>query len=467
MGGEVNGQWTRKMDSGEGKVKKNHSEENLKRIAEKIFTSAVAEVDPKRCIDKVLTVDADTLTVGRSTCRLDEIGHLYLIGIGKASAAMAFAVETRLGDRIEDGVVVTKYDHGMPLTRCRLIEAGHPIPDENGMKASDAILDLVRRAGPDDLILCLISGGGSALSPAPAEGISLEDKQETTRLLLSCGATIHEINTIRKHLSRIKGGQLCRNANGARIISMILSDVIGDDLDMIASGMTAPDPTDYRRCKAIFSQYRLWDGLPKSVQRHMTAGIEGRIPDTPKPESPDFDRVENHIVGSLSDALNAAATAAQSQGFNPLILSSTIQGEALEVAKVIASIGKEVSRSGHPIPAPACILSGGETTVTLKGEGIGGRNMELALAAAIELSGASNTVLLSAGTDGTDGPTDAAGAFATGSTLSRAHEMGISARDFLQNNDSYRLFKPLNDLLITGPTRTNVMDLQILLVARF
>ena len=445
-------------------MKCKHSEETLKQMAKTIFTAAVDEVDPKRCIERHLNLDEKTLYLGNRPYRLNEIDNIYLIGIGKASAAMAHAVEEMLGKWIVDGVVVTKYDHGMPLTRCRIFEAAHPIPDENGVTASRAILNLAKKAGSKDLILCLISGGGSALTPAPAEGISLEAKQETTRLLLGCGATIHEINTIRKHLSEIKGGQLCRNANGARIISMILSDVIGDDLDMIASGITAPDHTNFDDCMEILHHYTLWDKLPASVRYHMTAGQRGLISDTPKPGSPDFEKVENYIVGSLSDALGAAGTAAEKIGFKPLILSSTIQGEASEVAKVLASVGMEVSRSGNPIPAPACILSGGETTVTLKGNGLGGRNMELALAAGIELSGASNMVLLSAGTDGTDGPTDAAGAFASGSTIFRGDALGLSAKAYLIENNSYHYFKPLDDLLITGPTRTNVMDLQILLV---
>jgi hydroxypyruvate reductase len=377
---------------------------------------------------------------------------------------MAQSVEALLGDRVDDGVVITKYRHGASLRRCRVLEAGHPEPDANGIDATAALIDLVAAAGPDDLILCLLSGGGSALTPAPVEGISLADKQETTRLLLSSGATIHEINTVRKHLSRVKGGQLCRLANGARMVSLIISDVVGDDLDIIASGITSPDPSTYEDCIQILGRYDLLGSLPGSVRRHLTAGCQGRVKETPKPGDPLFSNVENLIVGGISDALAAAETEARRQGYHTMVLTSMVQGEAREVAKVLCAIAKEIRCSGRPIPAPACLLSGGETTVTVKGDGLGGRNMELALAAGIELSGLANTLLLSAGTDGTDGPTDAAGAFADGLTVSRAQAREISPHGHLADNDAYHFFNSMGDLFITGPTRTNVMDLQILLV---
>ena len=439
-------------------------EDRLKTIATAIFMAGIRAVDPAGCVNRHLHINGGDLRVGETFHCLNKIGKLFLIGAGKASAAMARSAERLLGERIDAGLVITKYDHGVPLDRCRMMEAGHPVPDENGARATDAMLDLVSTAGPDDLILCMISGGGSALTPAPVDGISLADKQETTRLMLACGATIHEINTIRKHLSRIKGGQLCRHANGARIVSLILSDVIGDNLDIIASGSTAPDPGTFGDCEAILRRYDLMDRIPGPVSRHLSQGTLGRLDETPKPGDPVFDRVANRIVGSISDVLSAAENESRRQGFTPLVLSSMIQGEARDVAKVLCAVAKEVHRSGHPIPAPACLLSGGETTVTIRGDGLGGRNMELALAAGLELSGDSHTLLLSAGTDGTDGPTDAAGAFANGSTVARADALGISAQHYLANNDAYRFFHPLGDLLVTGPTRTNVMDLQVLLV---
>jgi glycerate-2-kinase len=437
----------------------------LKQRAREIFEAGLRAVAPEACVGKYLKVSGSGLHACGSDIDLDRIRRIYVAGAGKASAAMAKEVEKVLGSRIHGGVVVTKYGHGLPLDHCRVMEAGHPVPDENGMAGATALLDLVSGAGPDDLVLCLISGGASALTPAPAEGITLGDKQETTRQLLGCGATIHEINTIRKHLSKIKGGQLCAAANGARVVSMILSDVIGDDLDIIGSGMTAPDTGHFRDCRAILERHRIWDAIPEPVRNHLLAGVNGRIPDTPKPGDPVFSRVFNQVVGSLSDALSAAATKAKRLGFKPLVLSSMIQGEAGEAAKVLCAIAAETRRSGNPVSSPACLLSGGETTVTLRGTGKGGRNTELALAGAIALQGTSGILLLSAGTDGTDGPTDAAGAFADGKTASRAAGLGLSAEKHLNGNDSYPFFKALDDLLITGPTRTNVMDMQILLVS--
>jgi len=438
--------------------------QNLKEIASAVFQAAVRAVAPETCVRRHLRLSENRLKAGETEYSLDQIDRLYLVGAGKASAAMARAVEEVLEDRITDGVILTKYGHAVELKHCKVIEAGHPVPDENGVRGTHALLDLVSNAGPEDLILCLVSGGGSALSPAPAEGIRLADKQKTTRLLLKCGATIHEINTLRKHLSQIKGGRLCTAANGARIVSLILSDVVGDDLDIIASGMTAPDPSRFEDCFDILSKYSLTGKIPDTVHEHLTTGRDGQTAETPKPEDSVFERVQNRIVGSLSDALAAAEAEARRKGYPPLLLSSMIQGEAKEVAKVLCGIAREVQRSGKPTPAPVCLLSGGETTVTVKGDGLGGRNMELALAAGISLAGTPGMLLLSAGTDGNDGPTDAAGAFADGSTISRAAASGRSASEYLARNDSYHFFEPLEDLFITGPTRTNVMDLQVLLV---
>lgn len=439
-------------------------DQRLKRAATAIFKAGLQAVDPEDCVKKYLRLADDRLLVGDRTYLLKELGRLYVVGAGKASAAMARSVEAILGDRIDYGLVITKYGHGLSLKHVRVAEAGHPVPDENGVDATTALLDLVSTAGPEDLVICLISGGGSALAPAPADGITLIDKQETTRRLLACGATIHEINTIRKHLSRIKGGRFCQGAGGASVACLILSDVIGDDLDIIASGITAPDPSTFSACMEIVARYGLQENIPSAIQDHLSRGSQGLIPETPKPGDPVFDKVDNLIVGSIADALSAAEAEAGRMGFKPIVLTSMIQGEAREVAKVLCAVAKEVRRAGRPIPAPACLLSGGETTVTLKGNGRGGRNLELALAAAMELPRAVNTVLLSAGTDGTDGPTDAAGAFADGSTLSRAKTLGLSPGAYLTNNDSYPFFKQLGDLFITGPTRTNVMDLQIVIV---
>ena len=436
----------------------------LKQTAAVIFNTGLQAVDPERCVHRYLNIADNHLRVGEMAFSLDGIGRVFVIGAGKASAAMARAVEAVLGDRIDHGLVITKYGHGVPLKCIQVMEAAHPVPDENGVRATAALLDLVATAGPKDLVLCLISGGGSALTPAPFQGISLADKQMVTELLLGCGATIHEINTIRKHLSRIKGGRLCEQANGAAVVSLILSDVIGDNLDVIASGATAPDPSTFADAQALVDGFGLQEKIPQAVADLLSRGVRGEVPETPKPGDPVFDKARNIIVGSLSEALLAAESQARKRGFNPLVLTSMIQGEAADVAKVLCAVGKEVDRFNRPVAVPACLLSGGETTVTLKGNGLGGRNMELALAAAMELDGARRTLLLSAGTDGTDGPTDAAGAFADGSTVARATAMGLEPQAYLSNNDSYRFFEQIGDLLITGPTRTNVMDLQIVLV---
>ena len=437
----------------------------VKQFATAIFEAGIRAVAPEACVARHLKVSGNRLHACGADVDLDRIRHIYVAGAGKASAAMAGEVETLLGPRIHAGVVVTKYGHGLPLKYCRVMEAGHPVPDAAGVAGASALLNLVSAAGTDDLIVCLISGGASALTPAPADGISLADKQDTTRQLLGCGATIHEINTIRKHLSRIKGGQLCTAANGARVVSLILSDVIGDDLDIIGSGMTAPDTGYFKDCRAILERHQVWDKVPEPVRNRILAGMDGRIPDTPKPGDRVFSRITNQVVGSLSDALSAAAAEAKRLGFRPLVLSSMIQGEAKEVASVLCAIGKETLRSGRPSAPPACLLSGGETTVTLRGSGKGGRNMELGLAGAIALQGTSGILLLSVGTDGTDGPTDAAGAFADGDTVSRAQILGLSAEKHLLENNSYPFFKALDDLVITGPTRTNVMDMQILIIS--
>ncbi len=433
----------------------------------RIFSAALHAVAPARCVENTLHFSEAGLRAGiaatfpRHPCR-----RVLLLSIGKAAAPMAAAAEKILGEAIAAGLVVTKYGHGDRLRRCRILECGHPVPDENGVAAASAVLDLLAGAGPQDLVLCLLSGGGSALCPAPAEGLSLADKQETTRLLLSCGATIHHINTLRKHLSRLKGGQLCRAAGGARVVSLILSDVIGDDLDIIASGMTAADPSTFADCLDIVHRYDIFDRLPPAVRRRLQDGAAGRLAETPKPGDPLFARVENHIVGSNGSALQAAASEARRLGYQPLILTSRLTGEACQAAKVLAAIAMEAQHSANPAAPPLCLLAGGETTVTLSGAGKGGRNMEFALAAALELAGTVGIRLLAAGTDGNDGPTDAAGALVDGGTVARAAALGLSAAEVLARHDSYPFFEALGNLLITGPTRTNVMDLVIALVDR-
>ena len=373
---------------------------------------------------------------------------------------MAQAVEREFGSRIAAGVINVKYGHTAKLRRIELNECGHPVPDERGVAGAERIARLAASAGRDDLVICLISGGASALLPLPPEGISLAEKQAATKLMLACGADIHEINIVRKHVSRIKGGELARLAAPARVEALLLSDVIGDDPAVIGSGPTAPDDSTYEQALEILKRYSILKRVPASIRRRLEAGARGKIPETPKPGDAMFEGVRNQIIGSNRMAVKAAARKAKELGFRTLVLSSEVQGETREIGRMHAAIAREIVRTGNPVAPPACIITGGETTVTVKGRGLGGRNQEFVLAAAIDIAGLPGVVALSAGTDGTDGPTDAAGAIADGETLRRKPD----ARRYLDDNDAYHYFESLGDLVKTGPTNTNVMDVHIVLV---
>jgi glycerate 2-kinase len=438
--------------------------EELRQDLHAIFQAALKAVDPGEAIRTHVRRDGNQLHVADRTYDLRQYDAVYVIGIGKAGAAMAIAVEELLGERLRGGHVIVKYGHGGPVAHVTVHEADHPIPDEAGVRATRALLDFVTERGPRELLICLLSGGGSALSPAPVEGITLAEKQEVTRLLLACGATIHEINALRKHISQIKGGQLARLAFPATLMTLVLSDVVGDALDVIASGPTVPDTSTFADCVEILRTYHLLDTVPMAIRRHLEAGVSGVVPETPKPGDAVFARTQTVIIGRNLQALEAASRQATALGYHPLILSSAIEGETREVAKVHAGIAKEILASGHPIAAPACILSGGETTVTLRGQGKGGRNQEFALALALDICNLPGIVALSGGTDGTDGPTDAAGAAADWTTCARAEQHGLHPREALENHDAYPFFERLGDLLITGPTQTNVMDVRIMLI---
>lgn len=436
----------------------------MRQDAQTIFHAGLQAVLPSQAIRRHCRRQNDSLIIGNRSFSLKTFKQVLIVGAGKATAAMAQVMEEVLGDDIDKGLISVKYGHTASLKRIRTIEAGHPIPDAPGQRASSEIMGLVRRAGKNDLIIVLLSGGGSALLPLPAQGLTLKEKQKTSDILIGCGATIHEINAIRKHISAIKGGRLAQAAFPAHVATLILSDVVGDDLDVIASGPTVPDASTYGQCKEIIDRYGVARRLPRTIVDHLKKGLEGAIPETPKPSSRQWRHVHNQIVGSNKEAISAAAIKAKTLGYAPLILSSRIEGETRTVAQVHGSIAREILASGHPLPAPACLLSGGETTVTIKGDGLGGRNQEFALAASLDIHGKSHIVVLSGGTDGTDGPTDAAGAVADHTTVQRAGQAGLNARRHLENNDAYPFFKKLEDLLITGPTYTNVMDLHILLV---
>ncbi len=421
---------------------------SLRRQALRIFQAALQAADPYQAVLRHLRVDPNPYR------------NIFVIGAGKASAQMARAVERLLGARISCGEINVKDGHGAALRRIQINECGHPVPDQRGVAGARRIARIASQAGPDDLIICLISGGASALLPLPAPPITLAQKQKTTRLLLACGANIHEINCVRKHISRIKGGQLARLAYPATLLTMILSDVIGDDLDTIGSGPTVPDRSTFADARAIFEKYRIGNQLPTAVRERLNSSTE----ETPKPGDKIFKKTRNVIVGSNALAVDAAAAEARRLGFHTLVLSTFLEGEARQVARVHAAIAKEIRAAGRPLQTPACVISGGETTVTIRGKGLGGRNQEFALAAALDIAGLRDVVILSGGTDGTDGPTDAAGAICDGTTLARAEALGQDAPAFLANNDSYHYFEALGDLIRTGPTGTNVADVQLVLV---
>lgn len=427
-----------------------------------IFRAALAASDPEKAVLRHIDFDGRTLRAGRRRYALSRFDRIRVIGAGKASAAMARAVERILGRRISDGFVNVSDGAAHGSRRIHLNPSGHPVPDQRGLDGANRITCMAQESGERDLLIAVISGGASALMPDPAPPITLGDIQETTRQLLACGATIHELNTVRKHISTLKGGGLARLAAPATILALILSDVIGDDLDVIGSGPTAPDPSTFEDAIHVLEKYSIRP--PDAIWDRLQYGKSGVIPDTPKPGDPAFARVQNLIVGSNRLAIDAAAQQARSLGYRPLILSTFIEGEARDVASMHAAIVKEIRTSRRPIRPPACVLSGGETTVTVRGTGAGGRNQEFVLAAAIALENFDRTIIFSAGTDGIDGPTDAAGAIADPSTMLRARALGLDPHRFLAANDSYHFFERLHALVKTGPTGTNVMDIRILLV---
>ncbi|GKS56882.1 glycerate kinase [Nitrospira sp.] len=376
---------------------------------------------------------------------------------------MARALERMLGTRLQGGCVVTKYGHGGPTQRIQVLEAGHPIPDQAGQVATQRILAIARGLSADDLLFVVLSGGASSLLPAPAEGLSLTDKQRTTDVLLKSGADIRAVNAVRKHLSAIKGGRLA-GATKARVETLVLSDVLGDDLASIGSGVTAPDPTTFADARMVLQQHHLWDRVPRPVRDHIGRGCRGEIRDTPKPGSRVFRRVHNEIVGNNQAAVDAAANAAWNDEVTPLVLTTTLTGEAREAARAFGALARQIVDRGRPLHRPCCIIAGGELTVTVRGSGTGGRAQEFALTAAKEIAGLEHVWVAGVGTDGTDGPTDAAGAVVDGTTWQRAASRGLQPARAVKNNDAYPLLKRLGHLITTGPTGTNVNDLYLLLV---
>ncbi len=421
----------------------------------KIFDAALRAVDPYGCVERHM-----------NSLRAYYIKHafreLYVAAFGKAAYPMARAVEDHLWDVLTGGIAVTKEGHGGKLDKIEIFEASHPLPDERGVEATERMMELLKGTDERALVLCLISGGGSALLVSPCEGVTLDDKRRTIDLLLKAGAEIGELNAVRKHISRVKGGRLAEAAAPSPLVSLIISDVIGDYIDVIASGPTAPDRSTFKDAVDVLEWYGLKRSVPSSVIDHLAAGLAGKVPETPKPGMELFEKVENRIIASNKLALEAARVKAEELGFAAEVISMDMAGEARAVAESMAMQAREVKKEGGG--RPRCLISGGETTVTVRGMGKGGRNMELALAFARRIEGVDGITLLSAGTDGTDGPTDAAGAVVDGSTVPRAREAGLDAGAYLEDNDSYNFFRKAGGLLVTGPTGTNVMDIQVMIV---
>lgn len=436
---------------------------SLRKDALQIYFAGLHAVEADACIRKYMEVKENGITIRGKMYDPGKYNNIYITGFGKVSGFMAAAVEKLLGDKIKNGMVNVRYGYTTPCKYVKLNPAGHPIPDSSGINGTKEIVAIAKEANEDDLVFCLISGGGSALFELPYAGISLEEIKEITALLLKCGATIDEMNAIRKHLSLVKGGRfagLCK----AEMVSVILSDVINDPLETIASGATSPDPSTFQDCEWILKKYDLHHKIPVSIQKHIQNGIHGYVEETPKPGDKIFDRVSNIIIGNNRAALSASKEKGEQLGYNTVILSSCIKGEAREIAKVFGAIAREIHASGCPVERPACIIAGGESTVTVKGDGLGGRSQEFSLSAAMEIDGLADTVILSAGTDGTDGNTEAAGAMVDGTTIMNAKSKKLHPEKYLLNNDSFSFFKETNDLIVTGTTKTNVMDIMLLLV---
>jgi glycerate 2-kinase len=429
---------------------------DLRAVAAALQQAALAAVEPAAAVHRYVQREGDALIVADRRYDLRDYERVFVVGGGKAAVPMATAVADTLANRLTAGTVVTKYGHGRtqqhkPQSTVGSIEAGHPLPDENSVRGAQAVADMACQATERDLVICLLSGGGSALLTLPVPGLTLADLQALTDALLRSGATINELNTVRKHWSRVKGGRLARLVAPATLVTLVLSDVVGDPLDVIASGPTVPDPTTVADAQAVLKRHGIRTGRAVPFQ------------ETPKPGDPAFERVQHVVVGSNRLAAVAAVEQARQLGFGALLLSTYVEGEAREVARVAAALAKGMRDHGDPLSPPACLVWGGETTVTIRGEGKGGRNQELALATALALDGWPGVLVMALATDGTDGPTDAAGAIATGETVARAQALGLDPQAALDANDSYPFFEALGDLILTGPTGTNVNDLLFVL----
>ena len=433
------------------------------RVICQVIAAAMNSADAENAVRRNLSLDDNNLKIAREIYNLDSYKRIFLLGVGKAALPMAQAVYTLLSHRITAGILLTK-DGYVPSEHIpfspdiQILQAGHPVPDHRNIAAAKELTRLLQSLHKEDLVICLISGGGSSLLIKPANGISLKDLQDTTKLLLNSGASIDEINTLRKHIDDFKGGQLANLCSPAPVICLILSDVVKDRLDMVASGPTIADPTTYQDAWTILKRYHLIDQLPLPVRFHLEKGILGEIPETIKPGDPIFNNVQNYLVGNNTQCIHAAIQEADAIGFHTELLTTSLHGEASQVGKSLADNAKSLLLSSS-FSKPFCLVAGGETTVTIHGDGKGGRNQELVLGAVKSIAGDHQIVLISLGTDGGDGITDAAGAIATNETYSLGLSLGLDSSEYLQRNDSYHYFEKLGDLIKTGPTLTNVNDL--------
>ena len=425
---------------------------------------ALACVNPNRLLKSQVFIKESILCAGEHRFDLNRVGNVYVVGGGKAAGAMTVALEEILGARIKEGVVNVPHGNKHKARVVKTQEASHPIPDEAGVEGARRMMTIAENAGRDDLLIMLVSGGCSSLMPLPRNDVTLKDKQNITDTLLKSGARIQEINAVRKHISDIKGGWLAKKAYPATILNLILSDVVGDNLETIASGPTVPDSTTFFEAKRVLENYRLWQNAPITIKKLLSAGEEGIVAETPKPDDPAFKKVHSLVLGNCRSAAAAACGHLRAAGLNTLLLSTTLEGEAKHVGKMLGSLANSIGSLGEPIPKPAAIVAAGETTVTVTGKGRGGRNQELILGAAMELNRIEGMVVASLSTDGIDGPTEAAGAIADTQTYSRAAELGLEPHEFLDQNDSHHFFKKLEDLIITGPTGTNVNDISVIII---
>ena len=435
---------------------------NKRQAAIDIFLAGVESVKPGNLINRYVSIDRNTLQIENVKFDLSAVKNIYVVGAGKASAAMAQTIESILGSRITAGHIITKYDHSVPLKFIEITEAGHPVPDENGINGTAQILSIVKKAGKDDLVICLISGGGSALLADVPEGCTLQDLKTLSSVLLRTGANINEMNCIRKHLSKVKGGQLAKAASPARVVSLILSDVIGDPIDVIASGPTAPDPTTFADAISIIGNYKIENDIPEQILRVLQDGFDKKRQETLKDTDEILLHTNNLIIGTNLLALKTAKEKAESLGYASRILTNTLEGDVAEVAKFIVDSIKKVKQ--EKLSKKICLLFAGEPTIKIKGTGLGGRNQHLALLMAKLLEDLPGTTFLSGGTDGTDGPTDATGAIVDSYTSKNASNLYLNMDQYINNCDSYHFFRQEGGLIITGPTQTNVMDLMVVLI---